>query len=133
MITYKDNLIGVEVGQLSGFFVGWPKAPNKLIFYKILDQSYKIVIARDGDKVVGFINAISDGILSASIPLLEVLPEYQGKGIGQELVKRMNEKLSHLYMIDVPCDKEVQPFYTKLGLKEAHGVCHRNYDKQSGS
>ena len=39
------------------------------------------MLARDdAGRVVGFVTAISDGVLSAYIPLLEVLPEYQGAG-----------------------------------------------------
>ncbi len=33
------------------------------------------------NKVVGFITAISDGVISAYIPLLEVLPKYQNMKI----------------------------------------------------
>ena len=49
------------------------------------------VLARvvDGERsgqVVGFITAISDGVLSAYIPLLEVLPGWRSQGIGGELV-----------------------------------------------
>lgn len=133
MIKYQDHLVGVEVGQLDGFFVGWPNPPNKLVFYKILDQAYKVIIAKDGNKVVGFTYAISDGILSAYIPLLEVLPEYKLRGIGKELITRLHEKLKDLYMVDVLCDEDVQPFYTKVGMSKGHGAFFRNYDKQSGS
>lgn len=45
-------------------------------------------VARDvaSHHVLGYLNMISDGVLTAFIPLLEVLPEYQGEGIGSELV-----------------------------------------------
>jgi len=62
---------------------------------KLLKNSYKIVVAIDNscNKVVGFITSISDGIISAYIPLLEVLPEYQQQGIGKELVSRLLQDL----------------------------------------
>jgi ribosomal protein S18 acetylase RimI-like enzyme len=47
--------------------------------------------------VVGFINAISDGLATAFLPWLEVLPDYQGRGIGRELTKRMLAELADLY------------------------------------
>ena len=56
--------------------------------------------------VVGFVTAVSDGVLSAYIPLLEVLPEYQDRGIGSELMRRILEQLDDLYMVDVLCDAE---------------------------
>lgn len=88
----------------------------------------------DGEKnkVIGFITAISDGVLSAYIPFLEVLPEYQNKGIGMELTKRMLEELGDLYMIDLLCDQNLQPYYKKLGMHEATGMLVRNHQNQSG-
>ena len=78
--------------------------------------SSHVVLARDGRRVVGFVTAISDGVLSAYIPLLEVLPEYQGRGIGKELTRRLLSSLDELYMVDVACDEDVAPFYESLGL-----------------
>src|SRR5947209_3134906 len=83
-------------------------------------------------QVVGFITAISDGVLSAYIPLLEVLPAYQGQGIGSELARRLLAQLRDLYMVDLLCDPEVQPFYARLGLRPATGMLLRNYDRQAG-
>ena len=82
--------------------------------------------------VVGFITAISDHVLSAYIPLLEVLPEYRGRGIGRELVGRMLDRLRGLYMIDLVCDPDLEPFYTSMGMYPATGMMIRNYEHQSG-
>jgi ribosomal protein S18 acetylase RimI-like enzyme len=134
MITYTESLVGLEASQLQGgFFVGWPNPPSPATHVKILQGSGHVVLALDGSRVIGFINAISDGVLTAYIPLLEVLPEYQKRGIGAELVRRMLERLKTLYMIDVLCDPEVQPFYERVGMLRASGMIVRNYDRQSGS
>jgi ribosomal protein S18 acetylase RimI-like enzyme len=55
-------------------------------------------------------------MLSAYIPLLEVLPDFQGRGIGKELTRRLLGALDGLYMVDVVCDEDVAPFYAALGL-----------------
>jgi ribosomal protein S18 acetylase RimI-like enzyme len=81
--------------------------------------------------VVGFITAISDGVSAAYIPHLEVLPAYQGRGIGSELVRRMLARLRGLYMIDLTCDPDVQPFYARLGMRPSTGMLVRNYDRQA--
>lgn len=73
-------------------------------------------LALDGDTVVGFVTAISDGVLSAFIPLLEVLPEYRSKGIGKELVRRLLAQLERFYMVDLCCDAGLEPFYDALGF-----------------
>ncbi len=133
MITYKDRLSEISVNQLKGFFVGWPNPPTPETHLEILKKSSSFVLAIDEDtgNVIGFINANSDNIMSAYIPLLEVLPEYQKRGIGQELVRKVLKKYENLYMLDLCCDTETQPFYEKLGLKKMTGMYIRNFDKQA--
>lgn len=135
MISYTDSIVGVRAEQLQGFFVGWPNPPTPETHLRILEGSDAVMLARDetSGAVVGFITAISDGVLCAYIPHLEVLPEYQGRGIGSELLRRMLERLRTLYMIDLLCDPDVQPFYERLGMRRATGMLIRNYDRQSGS
>ena len=92
---------------------------------------YWLAVETDTSKVVGFISAISDGVISAYIPLLEVLPEYQKMGIGRELVTRMIDSLKNLYMIDVLCDEELQKYYEKFGMTSTTGSFIRNYHRQN--
>ena len=132
MINYSTDSALLDSLKRDGFFVGWPNPPSTNVLKSILSGSYKVVLAYEDKKLVGFINAISDGVLSAYIPLLEVLPDYQGRGIGKELVLRMQEALSHLYMVDLLCDADLIPYYEKLGMSKASGVCLRNYERQSG-
>ncbi|MCG7384732.1 GNAT family N-acetyltransferase [Paenibacillus sp. ACRRY] len=135
-ISYRSNLDGIGVGQLSEhFFDGWPNPPSKATFLRLLEQSYAVELAVDDEteKVIGFIQAISDGVLSAYIPLLEVVPEFQGKGIGTTLTERMLNRLQGLYMIDLLCDTETQPFYEKQGMHRASGMMVRHYSNQNGA
>lgn len=134
MMIYKLSVKGVTPDMLEGFFVGWPNPPSPATHLKLLENSYKVVLAIDEDTnhVIGFISAISDGVLSAYIPLLEVLPEYQNKGIGKELVDRMLTELNNIYMIDLLCDEGIQAFYEKSNMMKTTGMFLRNYNKQSG-
>ena len=135
MIRYTDSLDGIEAGQLAGgFFVGWPNPPSAETHLRALRGSAYVWMAIDEatGAVVGFINAVSDGVLTAYIPLLEVLPEYQGRGIGAELARRMLATLSDLYMVDLLCDAELQPYYERLGMRRATGMLLRNHAAQAG-
>jgi ribosomal protein S18 acetylase RimI-like enzyme len=134
MIRYQDNLDGITLEQLQGFFVGWGNPPDPETHWRILDGSGAIELAIDEDTnaVVGFINAITDGVLAAYIPLLEVLPEYQGRGIGKELTRRLLGELSDLYMVDVVCDPPLEKFYGPLGMKPYFAMMIRNFDHQHG-
>jgi ribosomal protein S18 acetylase RimI-like enzyme len=133
MITYTDSLADVTVEHLQGgFFVGWPNPPSPQTHYRILVNCSAIVLARITDgTVVGFITAVSDQVSCAYIPHLEVLPAYQGQGIGSELVRQMLVKLRTLYMIDLVCDPPLQPFYERFAMRPVVGMALRNYDRQA--
>lgn len=134
MIKYSESVAGIEPRQLQGFFVGWPNPPSPETHLEVLQRSDQAVIAVDVDtqQVVGFVTAITDKVLAAYIPLLEVLPDYQGLGIGSELVRRMLDLLSDYYMVDLICLEELQPFYERFGFPRATGMAIRNFERQSG-
>ena len=134
-IKYTDSTHGITQEMLGGgFFAGWLRQVSPAEHLQLLAGSYKIWLAIDEDagKVVGFITAISDGVLSAYIPLLEVLPTYQNQGIGGALVSKMLASLGNLYMIDLLCDPGLQPYYAKQGMHKATGMLARNYSRQNG-
>ena len=87
---------------------------------RLLHGSDEIELATDEEtgQVVGFATAITDGVLSAYIPLFEVLPAYRGRGVASELVRRLLKKLDHHYMIDLLCDADLQPFFIPTILRE---------------
>ena len=115
--------------MLDGFFIGWaaPLSPQK--HYDVLKNSAFFIAAVDADTdlVVGFITAVSDYVYSAFIPLLEVLPEYQGRGIGSELMERMLSILSDMQSVDLMCDEELQGYYERFGMHKAKGMMQRFY------
>lgn len=134
-MLYKTNLENITHEMLAGFFVEWPNPPSTETHLKLLNNSSKIVVVIDPsvNKVVGFITAISDGILSAYIPLLEVLPAYKNQGIGKKLVQKMLEELDDIYMIDLCCDDDLIPYYKKFKMMESTAMIKRNYKMQSGN
>jgi ribosomal protein S18 acetylase RimI-like enzyme len=129
-ITYTNDLVTLRAGQLQGFFVDWPRHPDPLRHLEILQNSYAVWLALDEGRCVGFINALSDGIFYAYIPLLEVLPEYQNQGIGAELVRRMLGTLAGMYAVDLVCDEPVIPFYDALGFRRSVGMIRRDHAHQ---
>jgi ribosomal protein S18 acetylase RimI-like enzyme len=129
VIEYAESVDGVEARDLEGFFAGWPQPPTPERRLELLRGSDHVVLAREGERVVGFVTAISDGVLSAYVPLLEVLPDRQGRGIGSELMRRLLARLEDLYMVDLCCDADLEPFYRRLGLQTLdRGMGIRNRD-----
>lgn len=134
-MRYTDSVENILSNQLQGFFVGWPNPPSPEKHRELLEKSDYRILAIDEttEEVVGFITAISDHVLSAYIPLLEVLAAYQGQGIGAELVRRILEKLNQFYMVDLLCDPDLQPYYERLGMRRSSGMLLRNYERQAGA
>jgi GNAT superfamily N-acetyltransferase len=135
MITYTTSLDGISPDKLKGFFVGWQDAPFPEIHLRLLENSSHVVLALDDEtgRVVGYVTAMCDHVLSASVPFLEVLPDFQGHGVGEELVRRILEEIGDLYMIDFVCHPNMQPFYARLGMRPSTGMMRRNPRQQSGA
>jgi GNAT superfamily N-acetyltransferase len=126
VIHYTDDLASVREDMLHGLFVGWPRRPSA--GQPVLRGSYRSVVAIDDadDRVVGFVNMLSDGVLTAFIPWLEVLPGYQGQGIGGELMRRILEGTERFYSVDLVCDEALVPYYTRLGMHIASSALLRH-------
>ena len=129
---YDETQEGTEISD--GFFEGWPNTPDKETHRNIMRSSYRTIIAVDieTDMIIGFVNILSDGVLSAYIPLLEVISSYRGKGIGKRLFDMAMDLTSDLYMTDLICDHDLTPFYKKAGMIEGHAMMRRNYGSQKG-
>lgn len=132
-LRYQTTTDGIDAGQLEGgFFRDWPSPPTPATHLRILEGSDHIVVAiRDG-RVVGFITAISDGVLSAFVTLLEVVPEEQGKGIGHSLMNQLMDDIGDIYMVDLVCDANLSRFYAELGFATSTGMSRRDYGMQAG-
>src|SRR5215208_3694883 len=126
-IRYVYSLETVEPAHLQGFFVGWrhPFPPDAHL--RMLAGSDRVVLAIDAETsmVVGFVAALTDGVQGAFITLLEVLPAYQERGIGHELMTRMLERLGDIQTIELMCDPDLIPFYTHFGMTPASGMVLR--------
>lgn len=108
-------------GQLQDLFlsVEWSSGhfPDKLV---VAMRNFKTVFsAWDGDKLIGMICAMDDGVMNAYVHYLLVRPEYQGKGVGQQLVERMKAQYKdYLRIVVVAYNNEVG-FYEHCGFSRA--------------
>lgn len=128
-VDYLDDPSALTADRLrGGFFEGWPSPPDAATHLALLRGAEVAVVAvdRSSGDVVGFVTAIGDGVLTAFIPLLEVLPAWRGRGIGTALVRRVLDRLGGRYSIDLACDPELVPFYERLGGAAGTAVMWRN-------
>ena len=96
--------------------VGW----NKMMEYheKSLQNSYLYICCYENDKLIGFLDVISNGSSDAYIQDVMVSPQYQGKGIGTTLMNIAIENLKKdkIYAISVLFDERLINFYKKFSF-----------------
>ena len=80
-------------------------------------QSAICVGAWEGDRLIGFARAISDGRFRAYVEDVVIHTTYQRTGIGRDLVKRLLDALSDIDVVSLFCDEAHIPFYQENGFK----------------
>ena len=117
-IRYKEikEFSGEDLQRLF-LSVEWSSGnyPNKLTV--AMRNSSTVFSAWDGDKLVGLVNALDDGIMTAYVHYLLIMPEYQHRGIGKKLIEKIAEKYkAYLRIVLVAYDKETG-FYEHCGFE----------------
>ena len=122
MIEYRTVKTFTEK-QLEELFlsVGWSsgKYPDKL---KIaMENSHSVFSAWDEGKLIGLMNALSDGIMTAYFHYLLVRPEYQGQGVGKALtMQALDFYREYARKVLIAYDKEIG-FYKSCGFEVGDG------------
>jgi len=123
MIAYDDRSMPAVMDYLTLVeSTGWPgiaeKGPRKMS--EALAGSWYIVCAYDGDRLVGSGRVVSDGAHQALICDLIVLPEYQGKGIGSEILTRLLKKCREhdITMVSLFAAQGKGGYYKRFGFEE---------------
>lgn len=122
-IIYNDTKKDLPLEQLHKLFVavGWSDdgtlpGEMKVGFITPWLHSTLVISAWDGDCLVGAVRVLSDTIFRSIIYDLLVLPDFQNKGIGTELVKRCIEHFPNSEWL-VGTMKNISGFYEKIGFQ----------------
>ncbi len=96
--------------------VGWNRMENE--YKNPLLTSYYHIAVYEKEALIGYIDCVSNGVTDAYIQDLMVHPDYQGRGIGTNLMKKMIDylKKKHIYMISVVFEESLKSFYEKFGF-----------------
>lgn len=119
-ITYMDTH-DFCANDLQDLFlsVEWSSGhyPDKL---KEAMKHFKTVFsAWDGEKLVGMICAMDDGVMNAYVHYLLVNPKYHGMKIGRTLVDMVKQKYSDYMRIAVIAYDDEAHFYENCGFKKS--------------
>lgn len=119
-ITYtrEKNFTQEQVQELFQS-VGWVSAnyPERLM--KALQHCETVITAWEDHRLVGLINVLDDGELTAYCHYLLVHKDYHGKGIGSELLRLIREQYErYLYLILIAENESLVEFYKKNGFEQ---------------
>ena len=120
MVRYSEQR-DITIAQILPLYQanGWSAARKPEALHQGLLHSHGLVSAWDGEQLVGIGNAISDGHLVVYYPHLLVQPEYQGRGIGREIMARLQQRYAGFHMQMLTADGEAIAFYEKCGFVRA--------------
>lgn len=82
--------------------------------------------AWDGEKLIGFARAVSDGVFRAYIEDVVVDEAYRRRGVGDRLIHVLMDELRHLEVVSLFCEEDLTTFYERNGFqKTSQVVMHR--------
>ena len=118
MITFIENkpTSAKAIAELRRS-VGWPGMES--FYTNPLMISYYHIACYDDEKLIGYVDTVSNGLTDAYIQDLMVDPAYQGQGIGTELMNRIINILKEkkIFMISVIYGNEtLASFYSRFGF-----------------
>ncbi|MHB1153302.1 MAG: GNAT family N-acetyltransferase [Eubacteriales bacterium] len=98
--------------------VGWNGMEDS--YNNPLMTSYYHIACYDGDRLIGYVDTVSNRVTDAYIQDLMVDPEYKGQGIGTELMRCIIARLKErkIYMISVLYEETLISFYKRFGFTQ---------------
>lgn len=124
MLTYNDSpqLTLAQVQELYDA-VGWASytaKPQNLM--PMIENSWLKIAVYDGERLVGLIRVVGDGVTIAYIQDLLIHPDYQKQGIGRELLSRVMKQVDGMRQVFISTDsatwnRHVVDLYRSVGFK----------------
>lgn len=117
----KDNVLDVNTYLNLRKAVDW-KSLTEEQAGKAIEGSILTVVAYDDDRPIGMGRIVGDGAVICYIQDLIVIPEYQGKGVGQFIMESLIDYVKELklpdtqIMLDLMCAVGRENFYKRYGF-----------------
>lgn len=84
---------------------------------RAFEASHTVVFVYHGDQLIGFGRAISDGIYQAAIYDVAIVPEFQGRGLGRDIMVNILSRISHCTII-LYASIGKEEFYRTFGMRK---------------
>jgi len=121
-LIYKENILTAEDVILFQRKMNWAEDPKAQWEKSLLNTIYSIVAMKDNE-IVAMGRLLGDAAIYWYINDVFVLAEYQGCGIGREIVSRLIQYVKENSLsgtevsICLMCAKGKEAFYEKLGFR----------------
>ena len=117
-LDWTDTLELVDWEELSALYKVAPLGDKPAANLKIVfsNSRYRCFVSEHG-RIVGVGRALADGVDTSYICDIAVLPEYQGTGLGKQIVARLVELSRGHKKIILYAVPGKEPFYRKFGFK----------------
>lgn len=111
----EENL--VQLQQLFDRAAFWARGRSLEDLAIAINHSHPVISVWDGQCLVGFARATSDGVYRATIWDVVIHPEYRGGGLGRQLVQTLLahphvQRVERVYLMTT----NHQRFYEKIGF-----------------
>jgi ribosomal protein S18 acetylase RimI-like enzyme len=113
--THRERPISPRAVRELYDHVGWTRPASEEALAEVL-KAGPAVGAWDGDKLVGFVRALSDGYLVAYVEDVMVHEEYRRSGVGENLMTRLLEEIGGVAKVNLFCEEPVVKFYEGRGF-----------------
>ena len=121
MILIKENVNSIEEFNYLYDAVGWGSYDVKVSEKALANTIYSVSVY-DDDKIIGYGRIIGDGICFLYIHDVMVIPKYQNKKVGSQIMNKLLEKVNQIKIenpyvrVYLGASKGKEKFYERFGF-----------------
>ena len=121
MISIKENVNSIEEFNYLYDAVVWGSYDEKVSEKALANTMYSVSVY-DDDKIIGYGRIIGDGICFLYIHDVMVIPKYQNKKIGSQIMNKLLEKVNQIKIenpyvrVYLGASKGKEKFYERFGF-----------------
>jgi GNAT superfamily N-acetyltransferase len=117
-LELDDDPARVDEDAVYAYLAGsyWAKGRPRETIVRLIRGATRVVGLYDGGRQVGFARIVSDGVSVAYLADVYVLDQYQGRGLGLELVREAVDNGPHAHVRWLLHTADAHGLYEKVGF-----------------